>query len=263
MKQIIFLLVAMLFIASTARATEVLDWPGFENGSLQGWKLSRLPRKDSAKVITSPTRSGKFAASVTLKNGETYGDSWKSELTDPYYAPFGIELWYRVSHFLPQNFTPTNGNRCVLAQWHNLQPPGIPGGAPPLAHEYKDGKLRVFVSYSIKDFQSGKDVINKNLFIIPMAKNRWHDFVYRINWSRGGTSRIDAWYNGVYMGTYSGRLGYPNDVRGPYFKTGVYCKQSPITPLTAFVDEYARGYIFETVLLPGEKLQAFPQPRFF
>ncbi|MCO5143487.1 MAG: polysaccharide lyase [Oligoflexia bacterium] len=229
----------------------------FETKNFSGWKIHRLSTKHAARIIENPDsrRYGKFAAAVTLRYGETYGDSWKSELSDPYYAPYEKEIWYRISHFLPGGFIPEKGNACTIAQWHNAAMPGVPGGGPPLAHEVTDGRLKVFVSYSIKPFRTGKDVINKTLFKIPFRRGQWHDFVYRIVWSKKGKGEIDAWHNGKYLGSYRGYLGYPNDAAGPYFKTGVYCKQSPRKPLTAYVDEYRRGPTADSVLLRNERLE--------
>lgn len=227
----------------------------FESGNLVGWKTHRLSSKWAARIIRDPVRNGKYAAAITLRYGEIYGDSWKSELSDPYYAPFEKEVWYRISHYLPGSFIPKDGNACTIAQWHNAAQPGVPGGGPPLAHEVTDGKLKIFVSYSLKPFESGKDVINKTLFTIPFRRGTWHDIVYRIVWSKNGKGEIDAWHNGVYLGSYRGPLGYPNDAAGPYFKTGVYCRKSPTLPLTAYVDEFRRGPTAESVLLRDETLE--------
>jgi hypothetical protein len=224
---------------------------GFAGGSLAGWKVTRLPRPSSAIVIDSPTRHGKHAAAVTLKFGETYGDSWKSELTDKLFAPFDQVIWYRVSHYLPGGFIPEKGNRCVLAQWHNIQPEDMIGGHPPLAHFIEDGIFRSAVGY----YRDNTGLVTRDLYKLNLSRGVWNDFVYRVVWSLKDEGQIDAWYNGKYMGSYRGFLSYVTDVAGPYFKTGVYCEQSPVKPLTAYVDEYRRGPTADSILLPGEYIE--------
>lgn len=244
-----------LTLPATALALPLKTWKGFENGTLTGWKLSRLPRVTSAIVISGPTRAGRYAASITLRAGETYGDSWKSELTDPLFAPYDTEIWYRVSHYLPSTFAPAPNNECVLAQWHNTNAEGVLGGSPPIAHRYQNGRLSVTLSYSFGEFHQPGDATTDRLYSITFARGKWHDFVYRVRWSLRGEGEVDAWYNGKFMGSYRGPLGYTNDVAGPYFKTGVYCERTPSKKLTAYVDEYRRGPKASDILLPFERLE--------
>lgn len=230
----------------------------FESGDWTGWSLKRLPAKDDAKVVRFPVRHGNFAAAIGLAPGVRYKDSWKNELSDRLQANFNEEIWYRVSHWIPDDFQPKETNSCMIAQWHNA---AFVGFSPLLAHRYRNGVLRVTIEYGTADVpKSYDDVVNHVFFEIPFAKNRWHDFVYRAVWSRGETGLIQAWYNGKFMGTYRGPTGYKNDEDGPYFKTGVYCEESPERLLTAYVDEYRRGPTREDVLLPDEILETPPAP---
>ena len=225
----------------------------FESGDLSGWSLKRLPNPEHARIITNPTRAGKYAVAVTLSPGERYKDGWKSELSDKLLAPFNKEIWYRVSHYLPAGFSPQKGNSCILAQWHNA---GEVGFSPLLAHRYVNGILHVTVAYGTADIpKSYDDVVSEDFFKVPMAKDIWHNFVYRAYWSRGEAGWIKAWYNGKYMGIYKGPTGYKIDSDGPYFKAGVYCEETPDQALTAYFDEYRRGETARDVLLPDETLE--------
>ncbi|MBO9666870.1 MAG: hypothetical protein J7501_08660, partial [Bdellovibrio sp.] len=46
--------------------------------------------------------------------------------------------------------------------------------------------------------------------------------------------------NGERIVDYKGPIGY-NDDKGPYFKMGVYCKDTPVQPLSAYHDNYQRA----------------------
>jgi hypothetical protein len=226
----------------------------FETKDLSQWSLKRLPGRKDAKISTKVVRAGKYSVKVGLAPGVRYKDGWKNELSDYYFPHFNREIWYRVSHYLPDEFDPLPGNRCMLAQWHDTGPIGF---SPLLGHRYQDGRLEVTIAYGKTDEPlSYRDVANFVFFTIPkFSHNRWHDFVYRAYWPRGGQGYIEAWYNGKYVGKYRGKIGYKNEATGPYFKTGVYCEQSPHKTISAYVDEYRRGARKEDVLLPGETLQ--------
>lgn len=245
-----FLISVFALAANAISLQRILD---FESANFDGWSLKRLPVREHAVIITDPVRAGKYAAAVSLAPGVTYKGDWKSELSDQPIHEFDQEIWYRVSHYIPQDFEPQSDNSCVLAQWHNS---AVLGFSPLLAHRYQNGVMKVTIAYGTADIPlSYDDVVNKTWFEFPFAKNQWHDFVYRTRWSRGGLGLIQAWHNGKFIATYEGPTGYKNDEGGPYFKAGVYCENSPDKILTVYLDEYRRGARKEDVLLPGELLE--------
>ncbi len=229
---------------------------GFESGDFAGWNLRRLARPDAAQIVKEPVRHGRFAASVSLYPGGTSLKELKSELSENFNAPFRKEIWYRVSHYLPSDFMVPENNGCVLAQWHNVSPKGVPGGKPPLAHRYRDGVFYVTAEFTLQPLKQVEDAQRVPLYRIEnFPKNQWHDFVYRIVWSADSEGAVDLWHNGKLVASYHGPIGYPGDPDGHYFKMGVYCAKAPGKTLTAYFDEYRRGYDRDGVLLPGEKLQ--------
>lgn len=233
----------------------------FESGTLRGWQLFRLAAEDAAVIVQNPVRRGQYAAEVTLHPGHSYGDGYKSELSDGYNAPFGKEMWYRVSHYIPSSTGRLPENSCVLAQWHNVSNPGLKDTAkPPLALRYRDGRARVTVSFSRVPFTKKDDATTLDLYDVPFALDQWHDFVYRVVFAGDDSGLVDIWHNGKLVKQYRGPVGYPGDPLGPYFKTGVYCWRTPDHPVTAYVDEYRRGRRRATVLFPGEKLETEARP---
>lgn len=232
---------------------------GFENGSLSGWQTFRLAGEDAARVVTSPVRGGKYAAAITLHPRGRYGDAFKSELSDAYHAPFGEEIWYRLSHYLAPDFSLPASNYCVLAQWHSVSPAEARLGAkPPVALRYANGRMKITVSFSREPFRDPKQVTTTTLYEAPFPNGAWHDFVYRVVFAGDDSGRLDVWHNGRRVVSYAGPVGYPGDPLGPYFKTGMYCLREAERPLTAYVDEFRRGQAAGDVLLAGEKLEGQP-----
>jgi hypothetical protein len=232
---------------------------GFESGDLSGWQLFRLSSPDAARVVSAPTRTGAYAAAITLHPEGRYGDAFKSELSDAFHAPFGEEVWYRLSHYLAPEFSLPKGNYCVLAQWHSVSPSDAGLGAkPPLALRYANGHAKVTISFSRERFRDPKQVTTMPLYETEFANGRWHDFVYRVVFAGDDSGRVDVWHDGKHVARYAGPVGYPGDPMGPYFKTGMYCLRDPAKPLTAYVDEYRRGRRASDVLLPGETLEDAP-----
>ena len=80
-----------------------------------------------------------------------------------------------------------------------------------------------------------------------IAHETWLDFVFRIHWSRNGDSSIDAFLDGQKMFRFDGPLGYRNEIKGPYFKLGVYASGEITGPLVAYHDNYSRADSFEAV----------------
>lgn len=228
-------------------------YSGFESGDLREWETQRLARKSDARLISRPVRNGRFAVAVTLNPGDKSGDGFKSELSDPARARFGRETWYRISHYIPSSLSVAPGNSCVLAQWHNSPAPDRLGGKPPIAHRYRKNGLDITVNFSLKPIDLPTDAIQKTIYSIrPLAKGKWHDFVYRVVWLANQKGRVDLWYQGKLVAKYRGPLGYPTDIDGPYFKAGMYCALSPEVPYTAIFDEFRMGASASSVLLPDE-----------
>src|SRR5690606_4123506 len=123
--------------------------------------------------------------------------------------------------FLPADFIPPSGVGVVLAQWHDQAELGDPSGKPPLAIRYLDGRLRFTGAFAeVATPQPAQRYVF--LEIPAVAHESWMDFVFKIHWSRVGDSEIQAFLNGQPLFSFAGPLGYRNQVKGPYFKFGVY-----------------------------------------
>ncbi|MEQ1944188.1 polysaccharide lyase [Mesorhizobium sp. VNQ89] len=218
----------------------------FESGDFAGWSVRRLPRDYSAVIQSEVVRTGTKACRFEIRPGDVVSQGLRAELRDWYNAPFEADTWYGFSTFIPQDFSPPKGVGIVLAQWHDQAELGDPAGKPPLAMRYLDGTLRFTGAFSPV---ASQDPDMRYVFheIPNVPHGRWLDFVFRIYWSQKGDSTIDAFLKGNSLFRFTGPLGYRNQIKGPYFKLGVYASGDIEGPLVAYHDNYGRADSFEAV----------------
>src|SRR5208282_1270407 len=89
---------ARRYRGSTARSTDSRSSP-FDDGTLAGWNTRRLIHADSAVVEYDV--EGRPAVRIELRPGDYVSGGWRDELTDPFYARVGQELWYGFSTLIP------------------------------------------------------------------------------------------------------------------------------------------------------------------
>lgn len=230
--------------AQVTRTSEVVNLD-FEVGSFAGWDAKRLVAPYSAVLETENVRGGAYAARFELRGGDRVSDGWRAELRDPYNAPYERDTWYGFSTYLPLDY-PDHDYACVLAQWHDQAELGEHSGKPPLAHRIKEGHF--YVSLVSSPTASSQPLHKDIPFETSEAvKGVWHDFVYRVRWSRGDDGEVDMWKDGKRVLEYRGPIGYANEVRGPYFKFGMYCAEDVAEPHVVYHDSYGRGLSYEDV----------------
>ena len=218
----------------------------FENGDFAGWSVRRLCRPYSATIQSEIVRIGSKACRFEIRPGDHISQGARAELRDWYNAPFEVDTWYGFSTYLPQDFMPPKGVGIVLAQWHDQAELGDPSGKPPLAIRYLDGALRFTGAFSeIASQNPDKRYVFHN--IPDVAHEKWLDFVFRIHWSKTGDSSIDAFLDKAPLFRFAGPLGYRNEIKGPYFKFGVYASGEITGPLVAYHDNYSRADSFAAV----------------
>ena len=218
----------------------------FENGSFDGWSMRRLPRPRSAIIQNEIVRIGTRACRFEIDKGDYVSQGARAELRDWYNAPLEAETWYGFSTYLPMSFAPPKGVGVVLAQWHDQAELGDPSGKPPLAIRYLDGALRFTGAFS-KIASPDPDQLHLFHEIPEIAHDVWFDFVFRIHWSKKENSRVEAFLDGKSLFRFEGPLGYRNQIKGPYFKIGVYASGEIDAPLVVYHDNYSRGASYEDV----------------
>jgi hypothetical protein len=218
----------------------------FENGSLSGWSVKRLAADHSAKVQSEVVRIGRWACRFELRPGDYVSQGHRAELRDPYNAKWEEVVWYGFSTFLAQDFHLPDSAGCVLAQWHDQAKLGDPSGKPPIAIRYRKGRLFFTGAYG-RVASPEPDIRYEFASIANFPRGRWHDFVFRVFWSRHQTSEIDVWLNNEQVIAWRGPLAYENEEEGPYFKLGVYWSPPGSRPVVVYHDNFSRGHSFEEV----------------
>ena len=218
----------------------------FESGDFEGWSVRRLSQDYSAVIQGDVVRSGTKACRFEIRPGDYVSLGLRAELRDWYNAPLEAETWYGFSTYLPAAFVPPAGVGIVLAQWHDQAVIGEPAGKPPLAMRYVDGTLRFTGAFSQI---ASQDPEKRYVFheIPAIEHDVWHDFVFRIHWSRMADSTVEAFKDGSPLFSFTGPLGYRNEAVGPYFKFGVYASGEIDGPLFAYHDNYSRAGSFAEV----------------
>jgi hypothetical protein len=235
-------------LVSTSPTTSRFDTVhlDFETGNFAGWSVKRLAGPHSAVIQAEVVRVGTRACRFELRPGDYISQGHRAELRDPLNAPLEEAVWYGFSTLIPRLYCVSDGVGLVLAQWHDQAKLGDPSGKPPIAIRYRDRQLFVTGAYG-KFASPDPDRRYKFADVADIALGVWHDFVFRVFWSRHGTSDVDAWLNGERFIEWRGPLGYENEAEGPYFKLGVYCSPPDAKTVVAYHDNYSRGHSYAEV----------------
>jgi hypothetical protein len=236
----------LLFSSSATRADFEAVHLDFESGSFEGWSVKRLAGPHSATIQSDVVRVGTRACRFELRPGDYVSQGHRAELRDPFNASWETEVWYGFSSRISAEHRIPAGIGLVLAQWHDQAKLGDPSGKPPIAIRYRDGDLAVTGAYG-KFASPDPDVRYEFARASAFRLGAWHDFVFRVFWSRHGTSEIDAWMNGGRIVDWRGPLGYENEEEGPYFKLGVYWSPPGTEPAVVYQDNYSRGHSYAQV----------------
>ena len=236
----------MLFSSQPARATFETVHLDFESGTLAGWTTTRLAGPHSALIQSEVVRVGSRACRFELRPADYISQGHRAELRDPYNALWEEEVWYGFTTLMSAEHRLAKGIGCVLAQWHDQAKLGDPSGKPPIAIRYLDGTLRI--TGAAGKFASPEPDVRYEFARLPDFRlGVWHDFVFRVFWSRRGTSEIEAWLDRERIVDWRGPLAYENEAEGPYFKLGVYWAPPGPAPAVVYHDNYSRGHSFADV----------------
>jgi hypothetical protein len=218
----------------------------FESGTLDGWSVKRLSAGHSAAIQSDVVRVGSRACRFELRPGDYVSQGHRAELRDPYNVVWDEEVWYGFSTRLAEDFDLPEPIGCVFAQWHDQAKLGDPSGKPPIAIRYRGGRLFFTGAYG-RVAGPVPDIRYEFAHLADFPRGVWHDFVFRVLWSRHGMSEVDTWLDAKPVIEWRGPLSYENEVEGPYFKLGLYWTAPGPKPIVAYHDNYSRGHSFAEV----------------
>ncbi len=177
------------------------------------------------------------------------GDHWRgdtserSEIAVHRYMQFGKPVWQSFSMLIEAG-PPSEAPWSIFGQWHAFKDPWDEYVSPPIALLLKDGKFAIVTASDKHIQQTHKNYppfVTRYAFT-DVAKNAWHDFVYRIVFDPAGSGSLHVWHNGQAIVAQDGLpIGY-NDIIGPFFKYGVYRGPGDPNPLAARYANVEIGY---------------------
>lgn len=150
-----------------------------------------------------------------------------------YWIPFGTDVWYGFSLYLPADF-PIVDTRLVVGQWLQLCPDPLLKRlrSPVLAQRYRAGVFHLTLNTD-----AGRRILWSHEGEI---RGRWLDMVYHLRLSTGPRGLVRAWMNGEPIVRYDGRLGYVEDAPLSYFRIGLYRDHLPDS-MTVSLAHFRRG----------------------
>lgn len=222
---------------------------GFESPALSNiWTRENMV-PNAFEIQSAITRSGKYAAKITLHTGDKKEDSAagnktseRDELVEamPLFAVEGKGYEYHFSLFLPDSF-PVTHTRLVLAQWKQFcRFCSCSTFSPILAVRYVSGKLCVTTNIRAR---------RDTLFIQEREfRNQWLDFRFRVKFTHQQDGYVIAFLNNQKIIQYTGITSYPDNCRvlsaqnKYYFKMGLYRDKLPMD-MSVYLDEYSKKEI--------------------
>lgn len=226
--QVMFLSTVASASLITSASALVLFRGNFESANFSGWELEAAA-PSSIQVVTSPVRSGSYAAKFTLNTTDPLVASGKrAEIRKKgNFANVGKEFWYGFSMYVPTYWATDPSSAEILAQLHDRPDTalGETWRSPQISLGIIGGKWYLRNRWDPKPKTIGNDPKpegNVNRFDLgPVTKGVWTDWVVHAKWSYGSDGVLEIWKNGVPVVKYNGPNAY-NDQKSPYWKFGVY-----------------------------------------
>lgn len=221
----LFLACAGLAIAEEPRLLKVCD---FETGELSQLGLQKA-QADSLTLVTTPVRSGKFAAKTLLRASDPeVNGGRRAEFSDGRRLT-KIEMekdyWYGLSIFVPEDFKAPVKSNAVLFQWHTQQ-----GGPSPVLSIRAQGD-----EWLINGNATEK---RRTLARLPLVKGRWTDWVVHVRWSAKPDGFWTIWKDGAEVVNEKDIITQYPEALGPYAKFGQYHSVDEAAQNVVFFDEY-------------------------
>jgi Polysaccharide lyase len=214
----------------------ILDWENpsdrtLPNSAPPGWNRQWCCQK-SAQIVTSPTRSGQYAARFQLNRDDpVVSSSKRTELSEPTPGPATperVERWIGFSIFLPNDWVKDPSAESVT-QWHQF---ADIGGGPPLALITNNGQWQI--SQHWENFE-------KHTLIGAYETGRWTDWIFHIRWSPESDGFITIWRDGGEVFSAQGKNKH-NDGHAVYMKFGIYKWDWQSNPSKSQVNERVMFY---------------------
>jgi len=216
---------------------------GFESGTLANWH-QEFAHEDSVTIVTNPVSQGLYAARFLLRPDDAIYNGHRSELAVYHVAPYGSEVCYRWSFYIPVDYS-ESAEWQVIGQWHD-QPDYQKGEdwnnlnaihSPPVQLSYKNQEVIVLTA--------APDNVGRAIGRRSILKGVWHTVVYRIYWHRRN-GRVTTWLNDMPLTPSNGSdpayaCSTAFNESGCYFKIGLYRSEKIKTTNVIYYDDVRIG----------------------
>jgi hypothetical protein len=223
-----FFVVVMSAAFSVSAADLILE-DTFEQGSIDIGPDEPYNQSGNAPVIsTDVARAGRFSMKSVLKKDAVWPEiNYRTELSvkRPEATYIGDELWYGFSIYLPEDFQFSDVWE-IWAQWHDvpIDWEELRRKNPPLALSVKGGRYELYNIWDADRVEPVNqfEIDGGNWYDLGVPKiGEWTDWVFHIKWSYESDGILEVWQDGKLVVKKYGPNTY-NDLRGPYFKLGIY-----------------------------------------
>ena len=261
----IYAVVITLMLPASLNAVSAKEIPtfmgGFETGDDYQWDQfhynEQFDKNRQFSVVTSPVRHGKYAAKLTVNDGDVFrqtggerADFLRSGLHD---EKEGDEYWYAWSTFFPSDWQAPK-DWFVFADWHSsydevcqlLQFEVTPDNA--LLVKVMTGNVSGYQCFE----GSGTAFKTSEVFDRKVNKNTWNDFIVHVKWTAHATGVIEVFHKTEEQETFRKVLNLRNiptlqyqsnrnNPAMPYFKLAHYRSKLNTHTSTLYHDGFRQG----------------------
>lgn len=169
-------------------------------------------------VGATPVRHRFECRSTDSWNGETTRN--RAEFGCLTRMPFGQPVWFSYAMRIRSGTPVTNWN--VLGQFHSTPDTGDDSSSPPFSINFLPGEkvrfIRRFDPSSLTTSAPQAYIMHER----PVVRDRWYQIVGCVTFGWENNGSVQIWWDGVkIIDLAQTSIGY-NDMRGPYWKFGVY-----------------------------------------
>lgn len=158
----------------------------FETGDVSQWTYHNTCFPGRLRFVTTPVRSGKYAAEFTVKPGDVCNSPNNERMEVAVQTPTipnekeGDDYYYGWSTFFPESFVVPSSYWGLFMQINN--PVGSPNVALRVDSSSTPTGMGIFVQMNTGDMVTPKPfTLSKR--VLPLTRNVWNDFVVRVKWS--------------------------------------------------------------------------------
>lgn len=206
----------------------------FENSRIASFWLpgdygSGLYAPGAVRISTNYARSGAQSLEVTVRQGDMASPgsgktmTERADLDSGHFALLGKEAIYSFSVLFPKDF-PIVDTRLVFGTCKQSDVV-----RPIVAERFRNGRHTLTVE------SQGK---RKEYTLPKLTLGKWHDVRYRVRYETNSAGRVEVWFDGKKVVTYSGPTAEPGFKNAFYHKFGLYRDRWAV-PMTAYFDDFS------------------------